>query len=315
MKFRILIHSRHASVISDFFRQTANYFDCLSTSECLDDIANHFKLFRPEAYICFCEGAVCGPIITQMRALRSSHAFSSVPIIVIGDETACNMLERLPQKPDLIIRTPVSPEKMISDIVNLIRNRQTSSAPSQQTIPLKPAPKPIPVTPVRPVQPVQQTPPGVKTEETNQTEPAKEPEKPAVSQTKSQAVIDEVPKNNKNTILVIDDDRSILRLIKSAAGETFNVTTMLNGDLLDKFFENRTVDLILLDYEMPGENGPDVFKRLRAMPNVQDTPIVFLTGVSDRKKIQEVLSLKPQGYVLKPINMDKLFSTIYGLLR
>ena len=66
---------------------------------------------------------------------------------------------------------------------------------------------------------------------------------------------------------------------------------------------------------MPGENGPDVFKRLRAMPNVQDTPIVFLTGVSDRKKIQEVLSLKPQGYVLKPINMDKLFSTIYGLLR
>ena len=51
------------------------------------------------------------------------------------------------------------------------------------------------------------------------------------------------------------------------------------------------------------------------MPNAANIPVVFLTGVSDRKKIQEVLSLKPQGYVLKPINMDKLFETIYKLIR
>ncbi|MBR3026422.1 MAG: response regulator, partial [Oscillospiraceae bacterium] len=70
-----------------------------------------------------------------------------------------------------------------------------------------------------------------------------------------------------------------------------------------------------LDYEMPGENGPQVFQRLRKIPNAATTPIVFLTGVSDRKKIQEVMSLKPQGYVLKPINMEKLFSSIYSLIR
>ena len=93
MKYRILLNSKHGSVISDFFKQTAQYFDCLSTSDCLDDIANHFKLFRPDAYVCFNEGAQCGPLITQMRALKSSHDFSSVPIIVIGDDTLCNMLE------------------------------------------------------------------------------------------------------------------------------------------------------------------------------------------------------------------------------
>ena len=90
---------------------------------------------------------------------------------------------------------------------------------------------------------------------------------------------------------------------------------MLNADLIDKFFETKTVDIILLDYEMPGENGPQVFQRLKKMPNAANIPVVFLTGVSDRKKIQEVLSLKPQGYVLKPINMDKLFETIYKLIR
>ena len=90
---------------------------------------------------------------------------------------------------------------------------------------------------------------------------------------------------------------------------------MLNADLIDKYFETKTVDLILLDYEMPGENGPQVFQRLRKIPNAATTPIVFLTGVSDRKKIQEVMSLNPQGYVLKPINMEKLFSSIYSLIR
>ena len=44
MKYRILLNSKHGSVISNFFKQTAQYFDCLSTSDCLDDIANHFKV-------------------------------------------------------------------------------------------------------------------------------------------------------------------------------------------------------------------------------------------------------------------------------
>lgn len=297
MKFRILINAKHPAVISDFFKQTSQYFDCLSTSECLDDLANHFRLFRPEAYVCFCEGAACGPLMTQMRALKNSQDFNTVPIVVIGDDTACNMLEKLPQKPDLLIRMPATPDKMIAEIVNLIRAKKSSGQPAPQPAAEKPAPKPIPITPKK------EEPAAAQETETN--------EKPAAAPSEE----DNEKKTSKNTILVIDDDRSILRLIKSAAGDFFNVTTMLNGDLLDKFFENKTVDLILLDYEMPGENGPQVFKRLRAMPNVQNTPIVFLTGVSDREKIKEVLSLKPQGYVLKPINMEKLFSTIYGLLR
>lgn len=349
MKYRILINSKHASVISDFFKKTSQVFDCLSTSDCLDDIANHFKLFRPEAYVCFNEGAQCGPLVTQMRALKSSHDFGNVPIVVVGDETLCKMLERLPQKPDLIICSETPVEKIISEITRIIQNSKTAApsahqssavpGPKQISVISKPAPKPAPAEEAAPAdKPVKAVPEPEKAQEKSpEPEPAKESEPVKAPETADETaevkketrrgqkppwpvpepkIIDEPEEeSSKPNILVIDDDRNILRLIKSACSDYFNITTMLNADLIDKYFENKTVDLILLDYEMPGENGPQVFQRLRKIPNAMNTPIVFLTGVSDRTKIQEVLSLKPQGYILKPINMEKLFSNIYGLIR
>ena len=68
--------------------------------------------------------------------------------------------------------------------------------------------------------------------------------------------------------------------------------------------------LVLLDYEMPGDNGPAVLEKIRANPMTSNIPVIFLTGINDRKKIQQVLSLKPQGYLLKPIDHDKLVDAI-----
>lgn len=318
MKFRILLNSKHNSVISDFFKQTSQAFDCLSTSDCLDDIANHFKLFKPQAYVYFNEGAQCGPLVTQMRALKSSHDFGNVPIVAIADENVCKMLERLPQKPDLILPQSTASDIMTAEIIKTVKAKQ-ASAPVQtrQSGTASYGPRPISVI---------STPKAVQPAPAPETAPAPEPVKEAappppspkknVPEIPPEKIIDEPNvKNSKANILVIDDDKNILRLIKSACSEFFNITTMLNADLIDKYFETKTVDLILLDYEMPGENGPQVFQRLRKIPNAATTPIVFLTGVSDRKKIQEVMSLKPQGYVLKPINMEKLFSSIYSLIR
>ena len=317
MKFRILLNSKHNSVISDFFKQTSQAFDCLSTSDCLDDIANHFKLFKPQAYVYFSEGAQCGPLVTQMRALKSSHDFGNVPIIAVADVNVCKMLERLPQKPDLILPQSTASDVMTAEIIKTVKTKQ-ASAPVQMrhSGTASSGPRPISVisTP-KAVQPAPVPKPAPDPEPVREEAPPPPPKK-NVPQIPPDKIIDEPNvKNSKANILVIDDDKNILRLIKSACSEFFNITTMLNADLIDKYFETKTVDLILLDYEMPGENGPQVFQRLRKIPNAESTPIVFLTGVSDRKKIQEVMSLKPQGYVLKPINMEKLFSSIYSLIR
>ncbi len=127
--------------------------------------------------------------------------------------------------------------------------------------------------------------------------------------------LEEAKLREKKNILVIDDDRNVLRLVKTALEQKYNVTCMINGKTAIKYLSSKPVDLIFLDYQMPEADGPEVFKKIRAMDNVDsDVPIVFLTGVADREKIKQVMSLKPQGYLLKPIDMGRLYDTITELI-
>lgn len=61
---------------------------------------------------------------------------------------------------------------------------------------------------------------------------------------------------------------------------------------------------------MPGEKGPGILEKVRANEATKDIPVIFLTGVSDREKIQEALVLRPQSYLLKPIDREKLIEAI-----
>ena len=107
---------------------------------------------------------------------------------------------------------------------------------------------------------------------------------------------------------------SILKLLKGYLAERYDVATAISGKVAMKFLETKETDLVLLDYEMPVENGSVVFGKIRSMEKTKDLPVVFLTGVTEKSKITEVLSMKPQGYLLKPVDMEKLSSTIKGIL-
>ncbi|MBP3337987.1 MAG: response regulator [Lachnospiraceae bacterium] len=121
----------------------------------------------------------------------------------------------------------------------------------------------------------------------------------------------ELKANRTKNILIIDDDPMMLRTVKNGLKDKYNVATAVSGKIALTYLEKKTdIDVILLDYEMPVENGPKVFAKIRAMETMQDVPIVFLTGMNETEKIKQVLSLKPQGYLLKPIEFDKLMYTI-----
>ena len=111
-------------------------------------------------------------------------------------------------------------------------------------------------------------------------------------------------------VLIIDDDPIMLKTVKEQLSGNYDVATAISSKIAYKFLENKDTDMILLDYEMPGEDGPSTFKNLRAMPKLDSKPIVFLTGVTDKEKIREALVLKPQGYLLKPLDREKLLGTI-----
>lgn len=124
------------------------------------------------------------------------------------------------------------------------------------------------------------------------------------------AAVESVIESVKKHILVIDDDPMMLKLIKEYLHEDYQVATAINGKTALKFLEKKSTDLILLDYEMPGDNGPAVLRQLRENVKTAAIPVIFLTGITERGKIQEALAQKPQGYLLKPIDHDKLVETI-----
>lgn len=121
-------------------------------------------------------------------------------------------------------------------------------------------------------------------------------------------------KITKKHILVVDDDKDILRMLKSALEDKYDVTTVSSGKMAEKYLETKISDLILLDYRMPGESGADVLAKIREDGRLANIPVVFLTGVTDSDKVQQVLSMNLQGYLLKPINMDRLFLLIRSLI-
>ena len=111
-------------------------------------------------------------------------------------------------------------------------------------------------------------------------------------------------------VLVIDDDPGMLKIIKEHLHENYDVATAISGRIAYKFLETKKTDLILLDYEMPMENGLQVLQNLRKNEELASIPVLFLTGINDREKIKQVMMMKPQGYLLKPIDKEKLLGTI-----
>lgn len=137
----------------------------------------------------------------------------------------------------------------------------------------------------------------------------KERKKEAEEEMKRQLEIIKEQDRRKH-VLVIDDDPIMLKLIKEHLHDDYDVATAISGKIAFKFLETKKTDLILLDYAMPVEDGPMILEKLREHNMVDGVPVIFLTGVTDKEKIKTALMLQPQGYLIKPIDKEKLIGTI-----
>ena len=114
----------------------------------------------------------------------------------------------------------------------------------------------------------------------------------------------------KKRILVVDDDGTMLRTIKSWLSEKYQVFMSNSGMNAITFLAKNKVDLILLDYEMPVTTGPKVLEMLRSEPATSSIPVMFLTVKSDKESVMQVLSLKPEKYLLKTMRPAELLANI-----
>ncbi|MFT4035498.1 MAG: response regulator transcription factor [Patulibacter sp.] len=113
-------------------------------------------------------------------------------------------------------------------------------------------------------------------------------------------------------ILVVDDERAIQTLLAyPLEGEGFEVVPAMSGEAgLERFDD--TIDLVLLDVSLPGIDGFEVCRRLRAQSAV---PIIMLTARTDEIDTVLGLELGADDYVTKPFSLRELTSRVRAALR
>lgn len=112
------------------------------------------------------------------------------------------------------------------------------------------------------------------------------------------------------TILIVDDDPTVLRSMKSLLATKYKILVANSGMNAITILAKNHVDLILLDFEMPVINGPKVLEMIRSDPASANTPVMFLTAKGDKRSIMEVLRFKPEKYLLKTMLPKEIMDSI-----
>ena len=119
-----------------------------------------------------------------------------------------------------------------------------------------------------------------------------------------------VDESLRKKILIIDDDGAMLRMMRTWLSVKYHVYMASSGKIALSFLVQNPVDLILLDYEMPVMNGPEVLKAIRDTQAIKNIPVIFLTAKDDKESVMKVISLKPAKYLLKSMPKEKLIGAI-----
>jgi two-component system, OmpR family, phosphate regulon response regulator OmpR len=115
-------------------------------------------------------------------------------------------------------------------------------------------------------------------------------------------------------ILVVDDDARIRDLLRRyLAQEGFEVFQAEDSKALNRILLRETVDLIVLDLMMPGEDGLSICRRLRAAND--RTPIIMLTAKGEDVDRIVGLEVGADDYLSKPFNPRELLARIHAVLR
>ncbi len=120
--------------------------------------------------------------------------------------------------------------------------------------------------------------------------------------------------NRVDKILVVDDDARIRDLLRRyLSHEGFEVMIAEDGKGLQRILLRETVDLIVLDLMMPGEDGLSICRRLRASND--RTPIIMLTAKGEDVDRIVGLEVGADDYIGKPFNPRELLARIHAVLR
>lgn len=305
MSYRLLLAGKKQDIIDNFFQMAGEKFECQTTSMRKEDIDSHITYFQPHAFV-YCTGENEKNDIMEKMPGLSLVKEKEIPLILNGESEDCfDFLEVAGDMVALTLAEPFQTEEQKQEISRFLEKKEQGRKKKKDEEELRKLTDPAYLDKL------------LEEELSDLNLAAKSGKQDGHLQTGGQIggkTGKDTQEKPGNHILIIDDDTRMLRILKEELREKYNVATAVSGKIALNFLEKRKTDLILLDYVMPDEDGPAVLKKLRENNATKDIPVVFLTGINDRNKIEKVLDMNPQGYLLKPIKPEKLFRTIRQII-
>lgn len=117
------------------------------------------------------------------------------------------------------------------------------------------------------------------------------------------------------SVLIVDDDPVVVRLLGAAIESVANVRFVLDGEAALKLIERDVPDLVLLDAQMPRMSGLEVCRRLKSSEQYRDLPVIFVTADVDPDMETLCLDIGAEDFITKPIRAPIVLARVRTQLR
>jgi DNA-binding response OmpR family regulator len=120
----------------------------------------------------------------------------------------------------------------------------------------------------------------------------------------------------KKTLLALDDELSILKILDFYFGKTYNVISKTDGNSAVEWMQQGQLpDVIVADVNMPDMNGMEFIAQIRTSGFFKDIPLIMLSGNEGTADKIKCLKAGADDYWVKPINPEELEARITNILR
>jgi CheY-like chemotaxis protein len=117
-----------------------------------------------------------------------------------------------------------------------------------------------------------------------------------------------MPAQPLTRICYVEDDEDIQRIVRMSLEKVGKMTVEIVGDPMVAI-ERMTAfkpELVMLDWMMPGMDGPTLFRKMREVPETKGLPVVFITAKASQRELDELKTLGALGTISKPFSPREL---------
>ena len=120
----------------------------------------------------------------------------------------------------------------------------------------------------------------------------------------------------KAAILIVEDEEALTEVLRyNLEADGYEVATVARGDEADLLLKEKSPDLVILDWMLPGLSAIELCRRVRARPETKQLPIIMLTARGEESERVRGLATGADDYIVKPFSVPELSARVRALLR